>query len=66
MDKAIGNIRGAIVAIFVMAIVLVSAYGWIENIVKAFHMLSAPVTGMFIARAVGVFVVPLGAVLGYM
>ena len=49
--------------IFLLAIVLVGPYGWIMNIVKIVH--SHDVDGMLVARVVGVFMAPLGVVLGY-
>lgn len=39
--------------------------GWIANIVKLIGIDFSHITGMVIARAVGIFVAPLGAVLGY-
>lgn len=41
--------------------------GWCMNLVAVGRLVidSAPVTTMFIGRAVGVFFAPLGAVLGY-
>lgn len=40
-------------------------FGWVANIVKFFGMLDGGVSAMFIARIVGVFAAPLGAILGY-
>lgn len=45
---------------------LAAAYGWIANIVKLFHAINDPVTGMTILRGAGVFLAPLGAVLGFL
>lgn len=39
--------------------------GWIANIIKLFGMLDGGVTAMFIARIVGIFAAPVGAILGY-
>ena len=66
MDFAIRKIGGAIIALLIVAIVIVGAWGWGWNIVKAYDMLNSPITGMFIARVVGVFVAPLGAILGFL
>ncbi len=41
------------------------AIGWIMNIVKFIGMLGGDVSSWFIARAVGIFLAPLGGVLGY-
>lgn len=51
--------------LFGLAIVVASVIGWILNIVKFFGILDGAVTAMFIARIVGFFLAPLGAVLGY-
>lgn len=53
------------VEILVVILVLGGIGGWIANIVKLIANLSDPITGMFILRAVGIFVAPLGAVLGF-
>ena len=39
--------------------------GWVMNIVTLWHHANEPVTVMAILRAVGIFVAPLGGVLGY-
>lgn len=47
-------------------IALAAIYGWIANIVKIIGSLDDPtVTPMLIARVVGAFVAPIGAVLGF-
>ena len=38
--------------------------GWILNIMQIVQTVNVPVTGLFIAKCFGVFVAPLGAVLG--
>jgi len=43
---------------------VVFAYGWIANIITLAH--TDTFTGMVILRAIGIFVAPLGAVLGFM
>lgn len=40
--------------------------GWIANIVKLVGSNFEPLTVMVVARAIGIFVAPLGAVLGYL
>ncbi len=50
-------------AAYVVA-VIVGFYGWAENILKIIHTMDDPVTGLFIARIAGVFLAPLGAILG--
>jgi hypothetical protein len=52
--------------IFVFAISIAATYGWICNIIALVHMLDGDITAMFIARCVGVFMAPLGSILGFM
>lgn len=47
------------------AFVLLGIGGWIANVVKLIGMLDGAVTEMFVARVVGVFVAPLGSILGF-
>lgn len=49
---------GAVVA-------LAGAVGWVWNIVKLVGMSFDPLTGLLAVRIVGIFVPPLGAVVGY-
>ena len=46
-------------------LLIAGAYGWVCNLLLVFHTLDLPMTGMFIARVVGIFVFPVGAILGY-
>ena len=46
------------------AVVAAAFGGWVANIVKLCGMDFGAVTGMLVLRAVGIFVAPLGAVLG--
>lgn len=55
------------IAIFIyFSIVLAGLFGWVMNIVAIIQSDFAPIGGMLIARVIGVFVAPLGAVLGYL
>ena len=45
---------------------LIGGAGWIWNIVKIVQSGFDVITGMLIARCIGVFVAPLGAVLGFL
>ena len=53
-------------SLFMLAIVLLGAVGWVWNIVKIIGTGFDVFTGMLIARCIGVFIAPLGAVLGYL
>jgi len=45
--------------------ILVVACGWVMNIIEIIQH-EGGFTGMLVARVIGVFVAPLGAVLGYL
>jgi len=51
-------------ACFVLTLVCAGAVGWVWNIVKIMDS-AMPITGMLIVRIIGVFMAPLGAILGY-
>jgi hypothetical protein len=51
--------------LFMWIVVIVGLFGWVANIVKLVGMIDGGVTAMFIARIVGVFAAPAGAVLGF-
>ena len=53
-------------ALVLLIVALVGAWGWISNIIKLASMDFGVVTGMLVLRAIGVFVAPLGAVLGFL
>lgn len=61
------NQKGYAVAVIMICLALLVAvgYGWINNIISIIHSDFAPLTGILVARIIGVFVAPLGAVLGY-
>ena len=49
-----------------MLIAMLALGGWIANVVAIVGSLAAPLTGIFIVRCIGLFVPPLGAVMGYL
>ena len=54
---------------FFAVLILLGGVGWVWNIVKIVQSMPdglAQITGMFVARVVGVFIGPLGAILGYL
>ena len=53
------------VELLVFVIILAGIGGWIANVVKLVGLLGGDITAMFVARVVGVFAAPLGAVLGF-
>ena len=42
-----------------------SLYGWLMNLITLWTMPLDPLTGQLIVRIIGIFVAPLGVVLGY-
>ncbi len=50
----------------VTCVLLFGAGGWIANMAKILATMNDGITGMFIMRIVGIFVAPVGAVLGYL
>ena len=61
-----GNDTSVMGGIFAIAFLVLFVVGWVWNIVKMTGMDFAAETAMFIVRAIGIFVAPLGAVLGYL
>ncbi len=53
------------VEVAILLIFLLGAPGWIWNIVKIAHTCCTPIDGMLVLRIIGIFVAPLGAVIGY-
>lgn len=62
--------RGFTLAEFVFVPLFIAwAVGWVWNIVKIVQSMPdglVGITGMFVARCIGVFLAPLGGVLGYL
>lgn len=48
-----------------LSVLLAAAGGWINNLVKLASVAPLEMSGMFVARIIGIFMFPLGAVLGY-
>jgi len=54
-----------VLQVFIIMLVIAGIPGWIWNIVKVVSAISDPITGLFILRVAGIFVPPLGAIVGY-
>ena len=52
--------------VLLAALILACGFGWVWNIVKIVHAGFSIFTGLLIARCIGVFVPPLGVVLGFL
>jgi hypothetical protein len=53
------------IALFYLMLVLSVGIGWVLNIVDLFSMSFSTLTGEVVLRVVGVFIPPLGAILGW-
>lgn len=53
------------VELFIVAFVVLGCGGWVANVVKLVGSDFDPITGLVIARCIGVVLAPLGAVLGF-
>lgn len=51
-------------AIFSFGLIAVGMVGWVLNIIKLCGMDAEPLTTMFIMRIIGIFVAPIGSILG--
>ena len=58
-----GSIFGVL---FMISVVIAAGFGWVMNVVEIFNIANGPITGMFVFRIIGIFVAPLGAILGYL
>jgi hypothetical protein len=59
--------RSALTMILVWIVLTVGIVGgWVANIVKLFDSAFDPLTGEVVLRIVGVFLPPLGVVMGYL
>lgn len=54
-----------LIELVIVLLFVVGGYGWIYNIIKLIGIVDGGITGMLIARAIGVFVAPLGVILGF-
>lgn len=51
--------------LFIVVFVVLGFGGWVANVVKLIGSNFDPITGLVIARCIGVVLAPLGAVLGF-
>lgn len=52
-------------AIIILVLAVAGVIGWIMNIIAIAHSEFVPITGLLVLRIVGIFIGPIGAVLGY-
>jgi hypothetical protein len=65
MKKQNGFSSSGMMVVALGAVVVVLGGGWIANIVKLVGIADGGINGMLIARAIGIFVAPMGGVLGF-
>jgi hypothetical protein len=59
------EIGTSLAAITLLVVIIAAIYGYIVNIVALFHS-TGDITGQFILRIVGIFIAPLGSILGFL
>lgn len=59
-----GTIGAVVYLLILLTIIVAVAYGWIHNIIIIAHS-DFIMSGMMALRIVGIFVAPLGVILGY-
>jgi len=57
---------GLMPSLIVIALFALAGFGWVANIVKLIGMDFGAITGLLIVRAIGIFIAPPGAVMGYL
>lgn len=60
-----GYTAAELLYLVVLGLGILAVGGWVWNIVKIISTDFSNITGMLIARVIGVFLAPLGAVLGF-
>lgn len=56
--------KNTIPGIICLVLTITIIWGYVLNIIAIVHTIDLPVSGMFILRCIGIFVAPLGAILG--
>lgn len=64
--KAKTSNAGFYVFCFTLVVMALGIGGWIANLVKLVSMNLDHITGLLIVRTIGVFLPPLGAIMGYL
>ncbi len=60
-----GVAGGLLASALLIALLIAAGVGWILNIVSIFHADFGNITGVLVLRVIGVFVAPLGSILGF-
>jgi hypothetical protein len=64
-DEDFGNIVGVSLVLLYVVLVLLGLVGYAMNVGDFVREINEPISALFVARAVGFFVFPLGAILGW-
>jgi hypothetical protein len=48
-----------------LALIIGFGYGWVANLIKVIGADFGMITGMIVCRVIGIFLAPLGGILGY-
>jgi hypothetical protein len=59
------EIGKSLAAITLLVVIIAAIYGYIMNIMILFHS-TGDITGQFILRVLGIFIAPLGSILGFL
>ena len=65
LAEEVKEVKDAIKAGGGNAAIAAAVFGWVMNIVNLFGTIGSSIDAEFVLRLVGVFVAPLGAILGY-
>jgi hypothetical protein len=56
---------GVVPFLGLLIIVITAIVGWVMNLFELFHMIGEPIGTEFIIRIVGIFVAPIGTIMGF-
>ncbi len=56
---------GLLSFVVILGIIIAGVYGWVMNLVMIMHSDFSHITGLLVIRIIGIFMAPIGAVLGY-
>ena len=57
---------GTIGALTIITLFFAAIVGWVLNIIQLAHTEAMPITTMFILRIIGIFVPPIGSIMGWL
>jgi hypothetical protein len=63
--RAKTQVGAGIASLVIIGLWLAAVAGWVMNIITIAHSSFTPLEGLLVLRIVGIFVAPLGAILGW-